>query len=102
MAVFIVEQILSNAVKYTQQGSVTIRVEGDRQLVIEDTGIGIAAEDIPRIFEKVIPEKMAGLEKIYRDRSVFESDGCEKVRAYDLGRIHSGRGKFLQNRPEFL
>ena len=31
---FIVEQILSNAVKYTQQGSVTIRVEGDRQLVI--------------------------------------------------------------------
>ena len=49
---FIVEQILSNAVKYTQQGSVTIRVEGDRQLVIEDTGIGIAAEDIPRIFEK--------------------------------------------------
>ena len=43
---FIVEQILSNAVKYTQQGSVTIR------LVIEDTGIGIAAEDIPRIFEK--------------------------------------------------
>ena len=46
------EQILSNAVKYTQQGSVTIRVEGDRQLVIEDTGIGIAAEDIPRIFEK--------------------------------------------------
>lgn len=42
------------------------------------------------------------MEKIYRDRSVFESDGCEKVRAYDLGRIHSGRGKFLQNRPEFL
>lgn len=49
---FLIEQILSNAVKYTNSGSVTITVGGDKVLQIADTGIGIAAEDIPRIFEK--------------------------------------------------
>lgn len=48
---FILEQLLSNAVKYTDSGSVTISVEG-QILQVADTGIGIAAEDLPRIFEK--------------------------------------------------
>lgn len=49
---FILEQLLSNAVKYTEQGGVTITVTEDKKLSVADTGIGIAKEDIPRIFEK--------------------------------------------------
>ena len=49
---FVVEQVLSNALKYTPSGSVTITMEPDKTLVIRDTGIGIRAEDLPRVFEK--------------------------------------------------
>lgn len=49
---FIIEQLLSNAVKYTESGSVSISVTDDTVLQVSDTGIGIAAEDLPRIFEK--------------------------------------------------
>lgn len=52
---FILEQILSNAIKYTPQGFVTIETaeEKDRFFItIKDTGIGIKAEDLPRVFEK--------------------------------------------------
>lgn len=49
---FILEQLLSNAVKYTLQGSVTITITPDKKLSVSDTGIGISPEDLPRIFEK--------------------------------------------------
>lgn len=47
----ILNQLLSNAVKYTTSGGVSIRVENGF-LSITDSGIGIAKEDLPRIFEK--------------------------------------------------
>ncbi|MFR8926618.1 MAG: sensor histidine kinase [Peptoniphilus senegalensis] len=47
---FLLEQIISNAIKYTQNGRVAIYLNKD-ELVIEDNGIGIMAEDLPRIFD---------------------------------------------------
>ena len=50
---FLLEQLLSNALKYTPEGGkISIFLEGETTLVIADTGIGIAPEDLPRVFEK--------------------------------------------------
>ena len=50
--VFVIEQILSNALKYTKSGTISIYMEAEKTLVIKDSGIGIASEDLPRVFEK--------------------------------------------------
>lgn len=48
---FILEQALSNAVKYTPSGTIRISLENNR-LTVTDIGIGIRPEDVPRIFSK--------------------------------------------------
>ena len=50
--VFVIEQLLSNAIKNTNKGKISIYSLENKKLVIEDTGIGISKEDIPRIFDK--------------------------------------------------
>ena len=54
----VVTNILTNAVKYTHEGGVTLRVSGSAEgeeltlhIEVEDTGIGIKEEDIPKLFE---------------------------------------------------
>lgn len=53
---FVLEQVLSNALKYTKDGGMifiyTEEKENKKCLVIEESGIGIQAEDLPRVFEK--------------------------------------------------
>lgn len=110
---FVIEQILSNALKYTKQGSVKISAEESAnglRVLVKDTGIGIRSEDMPRIFEKGftgyngrMDRKASGLglylckgvcEKLGHGISVASKEGdgttvmitlqCEKVQQGDL------------------
>ena len=50
----VVTNLVNNAINYTPEGTVTVRVqERDQDLLVEvmDTGIGIPPEDISRLFE---------------------------------------------------
>ena len=51
---FVIEQVLSNALKYTKEGCVSIYLDAvlPKTLIIEDTGIGIQPSDLPRVFER--------------------------------------------------
>lgn len=51
----VIENLTQNALKYTETGSVTLEVTGDTEkicIAVKDTGIGIAKEDIPQLFQK--------------------------------------------------
>lgn len=48
---FVIEQVFSNSLKYTPNGKISIYAQGEH-LIIEDTGIGIRPEDLPRVCEK--------------------------------------------------
>lgn len=51
----VVLNLLSNALKYTFAGSITVRVarDGDEAVVtVADTGIGVPAAEMPRLFER--------------------------------------------------
>lgn len=88
--IFVIEQLLSNALKYTPKGSIqiygnSVTKENTRQtvLVIKDTGIGISPEDLPRIFERGftgyngrMDKKASGL-GLYLCKSVLQKLGHE-------------------------
>ena len=51
----VITNLFDNAVKYTDQGKITVGLNGDNQVAqiyIRDTGVGIPSEDIPHLFQK--------------------------------------------------
>ena len=60
---FVVEQVLSNALKYTPEGTVSVYMESPSVLCVRDTGIGIAPEDLPRVFDRNYPGLAGRLDK---------------------------------------
>lgn len=60
---FALEQVLSNAVKYTPSGGVvSVAIQG-AHIMVRDTGVGIPAEDLPRVFEKGFTGQNGRLDK---------------------------------------
>jgi PAS domain S-box-containing protein len=82
----VVLNLLSNALKFTFEGSirVTVRaVDGQAQIEITDTGIGVAAQEMPRLFERFHRIETA------RSRST-EGSGIGLALAKELIALHGG------------
>ena len=91
----VIINLLSNAIKYTQQGEVAIsaqRKNGSVTVEVSDTGIGIAKEDIPNIFEKFQRIEKPGIEAkgtglgLSIVKALVEAHGGEVFVESELGR----------------
>ncbi|MDD4867065.1 MAG: SpoIIE family protein phosphatase, partial [Mycobacterium sp.] len=91
----IVLNLLSNAVKYTLRGSITVEVRADSAhclIAVRDTGVGIAAEDLDRLFERFYRADNA------RGRSV-EGTGIGLSLVRGLVELHRGTVG-IESRPD--
>lgn len=82
----IVTNLLSNALKFTFTGGITVRLEGDAEevrLVVADTGVGVAEEDLPRLFDRFHRARGA------RSRS-HEGSGIGLALVGELVALHGG------------
>jgi signal transduction histidine kinase/DNA-binding response OmpR family regulator len=82
----IVLNLLSNAFKFTFEGSITVAVEQlatSARLTVEDTGTGIAAAELPRLFERF--HRIEGA----RGRT-FEGSGIGLALVKELVEAHGG------------
>ncbi|GAA3962478.1 response regulator [Allohahella marinimesophila] len=82
----VVLNLLSNALKFTFEGQICVRVdelEGAARLTISDTGTGIPARELPRMFERF--HRIAGA----RGRS-FEGSGIGLALVQELVHLHGG------------
>ena len=84
----IVFNLLSNAFKFTHQGGITVSIRQSMNrpealLQVSDTGIGIAAEDLPRLFERF--HRIEGAQ----GRS-FEGTGIGLALVQELVKLHGG------------
>ncbi|HVZ72099.1 MAG TPA: ATP-binding protein [Polyangia bacterium] len=82
----IVLNLLSNAFKFTFEGEIEVALRAERDEVVvsvRDTGIGIASEELPRLFERF--HRVEGA----RTRS-HEGSGIGLALVHDLVRTHGG------------
>jgi PAS domain S-box-containing protein len=82
----IVLNLLSNAFKFTLEGEIEVQVveaDGGAQLVIRDTGIGIPAAELPRLFERF--HRVPGS----RGRT-YEGTGIGLALVLELVKLHGG------------
>jgi signal transduction histidine kinase len=82
----IVLNLLSNAFKHTFEGAITVTLrwrDDCAELTVTDTGVGIAAEELPRLFERFHRVKDA------RSRSI-EGTGIGLALVHELARLHGG------------
>ncbi|MDO8964937.1 MAG: PAS domain S-box protein [Coriobacteriia bacterium] len=100
----IVLNLLGNAVKFTEAGYVSARVEQDDHgvtVTVEDSGCGIGAEDLDRVFEdfyQVLPHSSAksegtglGLGRVPAPRRVHRGDHRSRQRAGSWFGVHAPR-----------
>jgi len=82
----IVLNLLSNALKFTFQGEIAIRLQHDDgavELSVRDTGVGIPGEELPRVFERFHRIEVT------RGRS-FEGSGIGLALVQELVKLHGG------------
>jgi signal transduction histidine kinase len=82
----IVLNLLSNAFKFTFEGEIEVRLRarGDRvELTVRDTGVGIAADDLPKMFQR--------FRRVRQSRSrTHEGSGIGLALVRELVKIHGG------------
>jgi signal transduction histidine kinase/FixJ family two-component response regulator len=82
----IVLNLLSNAFKYTLQGTITVAIEQKEmavELSVQDTGVGIPAEELPHMFERF--HRVRGTEG-----RTFEGTGIGLSLVHELVKLHGG------------
>ena len=93
---FVLEQILSNALKYTKEGCIRISAGSEGRKVcisISDTGIGIRKEDLPRIFEKGYTGYNGRLDKKASGLGLYLCSGICKKLGHEISAVsEEGRG----------
>ena len=102
--------LVSNAIKFTAVGGVTLRLRGDAvdrtaskvRLRIADTGIGIPRDKIPLLFEPFYPGRVRHVAQLRRDRSgPGDLAPARRARWAAASRVRSavGRGSVFTVRP---
>jgi signal transduction histidine kinase len=83
----IVLNLLSNALKFTFDGEIAVQLVDRRDevaLIVRDTGVGIAADELPRLFERF--HRIEGVAA-----RTHEGSGIGLALVHDLVRLHGGR-----------